>query len=64
MLNNWQDLTAAGLVVLAAAYVAYRAWQVIWKKRGGCTTCSSCSTADDQNIPIVTIDKLTETARK
>ncbi len=64
MLSNWQDLTAALLVTLAAAYIAYRAWQIVWKKRGGCSSCSSCPTADDQKKPIVTIDKLTEITRK
>ncbi|MEE9602746.1 MAG: hypothetical protein V3V75_05530 [Thermoguttaceae bacterium] len=64
MLDHWQDLTAAGLVLLATAYVAQRAWRIISNKTGGCGSCSSCPTADDQKKPIVTIDKLTKPTHK
>ncbi len=63
-MNIWQDIAAAGLVTLAGGYLGYRGWLVIWKRRGGCGSCSSCPSADDQKKPIVSIDSLRDSAHK
>ena len=63
-MNIWQDIAAAGLVALACGYLGYRAWLVLWKRRGGCGSCSSCPSGDDQKKPIVSIDSLTDRVRK
>ena len=63
-MNIWQDIAAAGLVALAGGYLAYRTWLILWKRRGGCGSCSSCPSVDDQKKPIVSIDSLTDRVRK
>ena len=63
-MDTWQDIAATGLVVLAGGYLAFRGWLVFWKQRGGCGSCSSCPSGDDQKKPIVSVESLTDTARK
>ena len=63
-MDSWQDIAAAGLVLLAGGYLAYRGWLVIWKKRGGCSSCSSCPSGDDPKKQIVSVDSLTDSGRK
>jgi hypothetical protein len=51
---NWQDYIALGIVAVAAAYLARRAWLVVARRKsagcGGCGTCAAGSTGDAKKL--------------
>ncbi len=44
-----QDLLAAGLLVLAVAYLAWRGWAVVRRKKTGCG-CDTCPAVKRENV--------------
>jgi hypothetical protein len=43
MISNWQDAIVVAAVVLAASYVARRAWLVArGRRQAGCHGCGTC----------------------
>lgn len=56
---DWQMLTALGLVLVAAVYLARVAWRAFNSQSGGCGSCSGggCgSSAHGEKKPLVSID--------
>jgi hypothetical protein len=64
MTSDVQNIVALGLVLLAAAYVVRRVWQLFARKRaGGCGSCGTCPTSTEGDAagvkkPFVGIDTL------
>ncbi len=56
MVSNWQDITALFVVVIAAAYLVWRGWLVLRRRRAGCGACSTCPSDESSGKPLVTIE--------
>ena len=57
MTFNWQEITAASLVLAAVGYLIYVSWKSIPAKRsGGCGPCSCPSKDADKEESLVTLD--------
>ncbi len=66
---GWQEYVAIGLTAIAAGYLLYRGWLVLYRRgRAGCGTCSSCpesSTKDTaKEKPVISVDSLVESGRQ
>jgi hypothetical protein len=58
---DWQNSIALVLVVVAAAYLGWRGWLVLARRKGGCGACASCPADQPQMIagkPLVTLDAI------
>jgi FeoB-associated Cys-rich membrane protein len=61
MTLDWQNLIALALVVAAAAYLGWRGWLVLARRKGGCGACASCPAEQPQTIagkPLVTLEAI------
>jgi len=48
MADQWQNIVAWVVVMMAAAYLVRRSWRAVVKKRsGGCGACGSCPAGSD-----------------
>jgi hypothetical protein len=53
-LSDWQNLLAAALVAVSAAYLAGRGWQALTRRKaGGCGSCANCPDQRDSTEPQV-----------
>ena len=63
MTISWQEVMALVIVTAAVSYLARVAWQSLaGKKTGGCTTCSTCPTAQSDGREIVQIGQSSQRA--
>jgi len=59
MTFDFQNSIALALVVVAAAYLGWRGWLVLARRKGGCGACPSCPAEQSQSIagkPLVTLE--------
>jgi hypothetical protein len=56
MLSNWQDIAAISSVAAACAYLFWRGWLVLKRRRAGCGACPTCPSSEPSSKPLVTID--------
>jgi hypothetical protein len=66
MTLDWQNSIALVLVVLAAAYLGWRGWLVLARRKAGCGACASCPAEQSQTIagkPLVTLEANTKPQR-
>ncbi len=66
---GWQEYVAIGLTAVAAGYLLYRGWLVLYRRgRAGCGTCSSCPETSSNDAakekPVISVDSLVESGRK
>jgi hypothetical protein len=56
MFSNWQDIAALLVVAAAGAYLMWRGWLVLKRRRAGCGACSTCPSGESNGKPLVTIE--------
>ena len=52
-----QELIVGGVIMLAVAYLAWRALAML-KRRGGCGSCGACDEKSPAAKPLVQLDSL------
>jgi hypothetical protein len=67
MTLDWQNSLALALVIVAAAYLGWRGWLVLARRKGGCGACASCPADQPQTIsgkPLVTLETITKPQKR
>jgi hypothetical protein len=54
--TNWQDIAAISIVAVACAYLLWRGWLVLKRRRAGCGACSTCPSSESSEKQFVTLD--------
>jgi hypothetical protein len=54
-----QDLIAISIGLMAAAFLVYRGWQTVMKRKAGCGACSNCpASSTTTHSELVTISPI------
>jgi hypothetical protein len=56
MFATWQDFAALVIVVAACAYLLWRGWLVVKRRRAGCGACSTCPSSEANGKPLVKLE--------
>ena len=50
---DWQDLTAAAIVLFAVAYLARAGRRALARRKAGCGACAACPASPDSEPAVV-----------